>query len=105
VGGFTEAIAIHDRCASEGIPVWCGGMLETGIGRAYNVALASLPGFTLPGDLSPSRRYWQRDVITRPWTMNPDGFLEVPLGQIGPGVEVDTAFIDELTVSMLSIMA
>ena len=105
VGGFTEAIAIHDRCASEGIPVWCGGMLETGVGRAYNVALASLQGFTLPGDLSPSRRYWQRDVITSPWTMSPDGFLEVPLGRSGTGVEVDTAFIEELTVSMLSIMA
>jgi O-succinylbenzoate synthase len=98
VGGFTESIAIHDRCASVGIPVWCGGMLESGIGRAYNVALASLPNFTLPGDLSPSSRYWTRDVVTSPWVMSSHGEVEVPLGQKGIGVEADTAYIDELTV-------
>jgi O-succinylbenzoate synthase len=97
-GGFTESIAIHDRCASAGIPVWCGGMLESGIGRAYNVALASLPNFTLPGDLSPSARYWTRDVVTLPWVMSSRGEVEVPLERKGIGVEADTAYIEELTV-------
>jgi o-succinylbenzoate synthase len=98
VGGFAEALAIHDRCARADVPVWCGGMLECGIGRAYNVALASLPNFSLPGDLSPSARYWERDVITSPWTMDSRGRVRVPLDRPGIGVEVDTAFVDELTV-------
>lgn len=98
VGGFAEAIAIHDRMAAAGIPAWCGGMLETGIGRAYNVALASLPGFTEPSDLSPSARYWARDIVTPAWTMSADGRVAVPLGTAGIGVEVDTAYIDSLTV-------
>jgi o-succinylbenzoate synthase len=98
VGGFTESIAIHAACARAGIPVWCGGMLETGIGRAYNVALASLPNFTEPGDLSPGSRYWQRDVVTPPWTMNGRGLVRVPLDRPGIGVDVDADFIDNLTV-------
>jgi O-succinylbenzoate synthase len=98
VGGLQQALAIHDRCARAGIPVWCGGMLECGIGRAYNVALASLPNFTLPGDLSPSARYWARDVLTQPWTMDSSGRVRVPLDVAGPGFEVDTAFVDEITV-------
>lgn len=102
VGGFTEALAIHDRCARADIPVWCGGMLECGIGRGYNVALASLPNFSLPGDLSPSSRYWERDVITSPWTMDSHGRVRVPLDRPGIGVEVDTAFVDELTVRKAS---
>lgn len=60
VGGFAQSLAIHDFCEQANVPVWCGGMLESGIGRAYNVALASLPNFSLPGDLSPSARYWTR---------------------------------------------
>ena len=98
VGGFTESIAIHDRCAGAGIPVWCGGMLESGIGRAYNVALASLPDFTLPGDLSPSERYWRRDIVTSPWVMSSRGEVEVPLERKGIGVEADAAYIEELTL-------
>lgn len=98
VGGFHQALAIHDRCADAGVPVWCGGMLESGIGRAYNVALASLPNFSLPGDLSPSARYWERDIVTQPWTMDAQGRVAVPLEKTGIGVEVDTAFVDELTV-------
>jgi O-succinylbenzoate synthase len=97
VGGFTQSIAIHNRCAGAGVPLWCGGMLETGIGRAYNVALASLPNFTLPGDLSPSSRYWKQDVITEPWVMT-NGTLEVPVDRIGTGVETDIEFIDHITV-------
>lgn len=100
VGGFQQALAIHDRCARAEIPVWCGGMLECGIGRAYNVALASLPGFTEPGDLSPSARYWNRDVIKQPWTMDAEGRVNVPLHEIGPGFEVDSDFIDDITVRL-----
>ena len=98
VGGLGEAIAIHDLCARATIPVWCGGMLESGIGRAYNVALASLPNFTLPGDLSPSARYWQRDVVTPAWTMDASAHIRVPLDCPGIGVDVDTDFIDTLTI-------
>ena len=98
VGGFTEALAIHDRCARADVPVWCGGMLECGIGRAFNVALASLPNFSIPGDLSPSARYWQRDVITRPWTMDSSGRVKVPLDVPGIGVDIDMDYVDSLTV-------
>ena len=97
VGGWTEALAIHDLCASRGIPLWHGGMLESGIGRAYNVALASLPGFDLPGDLSPSARYWQRDLVTPEWTMDPHGDVAVPRGT-GLGVEVDGERIAAMAV-------
>ena len=97
VGGFTAAVAIHDLAAEYGIPVWCGGMLESGVGRAHNVALASLPNFTLPGDLSPSARYWERDIVEPPWTMR-DGLVAVPYDRPGMGVEVDRDYIRELTV-------
>ena len=96
VGGFAVSRAIHDTCSASGIPVWCGGMLESGIGRAYNVALASLPGFSLPGDLSPSARYWERDVVTPEWTMQ-EGMVRVPTTP-GIGVTVDADRIDGLTV-------
>jgi O-succinylbenzoate synthase len=98
VGGFRESIAIHDFCRESGIPVWCGGMLESGVGRACNVALASLPGFTKPGDLSPSARYWERDVVTPEWTMSVDGKVRVPLDRPGLGVDVDLDRIEDLTV-------
>jgi len=97
VGGLTAARAIHDIAAEHGIAVWCGGMLESGIGRAHNVALASLPHFTLPGDLSPSARYWHRDVVAPEWTMR-DGALTVPMDRPGIGVEVDTEFVAACTV-------
>lgn len=76
VGGYLEAVRVHDVCAGRGVPVWCGGMLETGVGRAANVALAALPGFTLPGDISASARYWTED-LTDPFVMV-DGHLDVP---------------------------
>lgn len=100
VGGFGPSLAIHDYCEANGIPVWCGGMLESGIGRAYNVALASLPNFQKPGDVSPSARYWARDVVTPEWTMTPEGMVKVPLDRPGIGVTVDVDRIDELTVRM-----
>ena len=98
VGGFTASLRIHDYCESVGVPVWCGGMLESGIGRAYNVALASLSNFTLPGDLSPSARYWTEDIVSKEWTMDAGGMVVVPLGQPGIGVAVDRKRIESLTV-------
>lgn len=102
VGGYLESVRIHDLCVENNIPVWCGGMLETGIGRAANVALASLPGFTLPGDTSASSRYFQRDITT-PFVMN-DGQLSVPTGP-GIGVDIDQNFIEEITTSRKLISA
>jgi len=98
VGGFSASIAIHDVCRDAGVPVWCGGMLESGIGRAYNVALASLPNFSLPGDLSPSARYWARDIVTPEWTMDANGMVRVPRETPGLGVAVDVEMIESLTV-------
>lgn len=98
VGGFTSSIAIHDMCRARDVPVWCGGMLESGIGRAYNVALASLPQFVIPGDLSPSARYWARDVVDPEWTMDGHGMVTVPRDRPGIGVTVDADRIEDLTV-------
>jgi len=84
VGGLPEAVRIHDVARAAGVPVWCGGMLETGVGRATNLALAALPGFTLPGDTSASARYFADD-ITEPFVLDPDGTMEVPRG---PGIGV-----------------
>jgi O-succinylbenzoate synthase len=105
VGGFGPSLSIHDLCRGHGVPVWCGGMLETGIGRAYNVALASLPGFGLPGDLSPSRRYWERDVVDPEWTMDGEGRVEVPREEPGLGVTVDRGRIEDLTVRVERLSA
>lgn len=97
VGGFGPSLAIHARCREAGIPLWCGGMLETGLGRAYNVALASLPGFELPGDIYPPTLYLTEDIITERWTVGADGTLAVPRGR-GVGVEVDRDRVEDLTV-------
>ncbi|HTV00218.1 MAG TPA: o-succinylbenzoate synthase [Luteitalea sp.] len=96
VGGYSEALGIHDVCAAQDAPVWCGGMLECGIGRAHNLALASLPNFTLPGDISASKRYWARDVTT-PFEVDADGTVGVPTGP-GIGVEIDMDFLDSITI-------
>jgi O-succinylbenzoate synthase len=97
VGGYLEARRIHDLCASRGIPVWMGGMLETGLGRAGNVAMAAMPNFTLPGDTSASDRYYHRD-ITEPFVLR-EGRLAVPTGP-GLGVNVDHDFLAEITHSV-----
>jgi O-succinylbenzoate synthase len=97
VGGFGPSIAIHDFCEQHEIPVWCGGMFESGVGRSYNVALASLPNFTKPGDVSPSARYWERDIVTPEWTMDA-GMVKVPLDKPGIGVTVDIDRVENLTV-------
>jgi O-succinylbenzoate synthase len=98
VGGFLSSISIHNLCADYKVPVWCGGMLESGVGRAHNVALASLPNFTLPGDLSPSARYWERDIVLPEWTMDRHGMVSVPTDRPGMGVEVDIDRVENLTV-------
>jgi O-succinylbenzoate synthase len=95
VGGLAESRAIHDLCRSRGIPVWCGGMLESGVGRAFNVALAGLPGFTLPGDLSGSRRYWDEDIVDPEW-VPVDGTL-APAEGPGIGVAVRHERVAHLT--------
>lgn len=87
VGGFTAAVAVHDLCAERGVPVWCGGMLETNVGRAGNVALASLPNFTLPGDISASTRYFHQDIAEPNFELNPDSTIDVPTTP-GLGVRV-----------------
>ena len=102
VGGYLEARKIHDLCAERGIPVWMGGMLETGIGRAGNVAMAAMPNFTLPGDTSASDRYYRRD-ITEPFVLH-DGRLKVPTGP-GLGVSVDREFLDSITSSVATSAA
>jgi O-succinylbenzoate synthase len=99
VGGYLEARRVHDVCAANGVPVWCGGMLETGIGRAANLALAALPGFTLPGDISASGRYWRRDLISVPFTLEDDGTISVPDGP-GLGVTVDQGWLEGITTAV-----
>jgi O-succinylbenzoate synthase len=100
VGGHASSKRIHDLMVSRNLPVWCGGMLESGIGRAHNVALASLPGFVLPGDISASRRYWERDVVVPEFEVR-DGEMRVPTG-VGIGVEPDRERIAALTVRKAS---
>jgi o-succinylbenzoate synthase len=97
VGGYLEAKRVHDMCQVHGVPVWCGGMLETGLGRAANVALAALPGFTLPGDTSASDRYWERD-LTEPFVLDADGHVAVPTGP-GLGVEPLPDVLAEVTTT------
>jgi len=96
VGGWSEAIRIHDLCLARGVPLWCGGMLETGIGRAHNIALASLPGFTLPGDISASSRYWERDIVFPEVTVR-DGKIAVS-AEPGIGYEVDRDYLQKVTL-------
>src|SRR5262249_14644225 len=97
VGGFTEAKAIQAVALAHGIPVWCGGMLEAGIGRAHNIALSTFPGFTLPGDVSASARYWEEDIIDPPVTVSPTGTIKAPTAP-GIGFEVNEARVEALTV-------
>ena len=97
VGGFSEAIAVHNAAAERGIPVWCGGMLETGIGRSHNIALSSLPNFSLPGDVSASSRYWKQDIIEPAVTVSTAGEIAVPTAA-GRGFEVRRDRVEALTV-------
>jgi O-succinylbenzoate synthase len=96
VGGFSEAIAVHNAAMERDIPLWCGGMLESGVGRAHNIALSTLEGFTLPGDVSASARYFADDVIEPGVTVSADGEIEIP-DTPGRGYEVRTDLIERLT--------
>jgi O-succinylbenzoate synthase len=97
VGGYTEASKINEYCFRSGIPIWCGGMLESGIGRAHNIALSTLSGFTLPGDVSASKRYYAEDTIIPPVAVTPRGTIRVPLDP-GLGYQIDNERIDRATV-------
>jgi O-succinylbenzoate synthase len=104
VGGHLESIRLHDLCAGHGIPVWHGGMLETGIGRAHNIHLASLPNFSLPGDIAASTRYYQPDVIEPPIEVAPDGTIAVP-GSPGIGVTIVAERVERATTRVVSLDA
>ena len=104
VAGLSQGVAIHDLCRAQGVPVWCGGMLETGVGRASNLALASLPGFVLPGDISASDRYYQRDITNERFTLNDDSTISVPTGP-GLGVTLDEAALKQFTLAQTTLKA
>ena len=104
VGGFSEAIAVHNAAQERGIPVWCGGMLETGIGRSHNIALSSLDNFSLPGDVSASKRYWKEDIIEPEVEVSSVGQIKVP-DIPGRGFEVRTDLIERLTIRREEIRA
>src|SRR5262245_52967755 len=97
VGGHAQARALHDVCRDRGAPVWCGGMLESGIGRAHNVALSSLINFSLPGDVSASKRYWSEDIIDPPVEVSQDGRI-AQRNEPGIGYSVKEDLVDRLTV-------
>jgi O-succinylbenzoate synthase len=102
VGGLAAAKANHDLCAAHDVPVWCGGMLETNIGRAANVALAALPNFSLPGDISASARYYRQDIAAPDFELNADSTLYVPEGP-GLGVEVLPRYLEAFRVRHLML--
>ncbi len=104
IGGLADSVRVHDLAQAAGMPVWHGGMLETGVGRAANVALASLPNFKLPGDISANERYYARDIVHNPFTLNDDSTLTVPTTP-GSGVVVDEERLDEMTVARWEMRA
>jgi O-succinylbenzoate synthase len=104
VGGFSEAIGIHNLTLERGIPVWCGGMLESGVGRAHNIALATLENFSLPGDVSASERYWAEDIVEPRITVSAAGEIAVP-DTPGRGCEVRADLVERLTVRKETIRA
>jgi O-succinylbenzoate synthase len=105
MGGFRESIALHDLCAAHGLPVWHGGMLESGIGRAHNIHLSTLPNFTLPGDVAASRRYYVPDLIEPPIEVRPDGTIPVPADGPGIGVTPVAERIERATERRMTIDA
>ncbi len=101
VGGYLEAVRIHNVCQQRGVPVWCGGMLETGIGRAMNVALAGLPNFTLTGDISASERFWKQDIVRQPIRLE-SGQVRLPSGS-GAGFEIDDPFLSDVSTGTITL--
>jgi O-succinylbenzoate synthase len=104
VAGLSQGIMIHDYCLAQNVPVWCGGMLETGVGRASNLAIASLPGFVLPGDISASDRYYQRDITNERFVLNNDSTIDVPNGH-GLRITIDEKALKEFTLSEITLKA
>jgi O-succinylbenzoate synthase len=104
VAGLLHGVMIHDYCGERNVPVWCGGMLETGVGRASNLALASLPGFVLPGDISASDRYYQRDITNERFVLNDDSTIDVPNGP-GLGITIDKEALKQFTLSEIYLKA
>ena len=104
VGGFSEALAVHNVCQSHSIPVWCGGMLETGVGRAHNIALSTLPNFSLPGDVSASKRYWKEDIIDPEVEVSPQGMIAIS-DQPGTGYRIKMDLVEKLTVRKETLQA
>jgi O-succinylbenzoate synthase len=102
VGGLSQGVAIHNLCNELGIPVWCGGMLETGVGRAANLALASLPNFTLPGDISATDRYYVRDVTQERFVLNADSTIDVPSAP-GLGVNIDRDALMKYALAQITL--
>ncbi len=102
LGGLSQALAVHELCRGAGVPVWCGGMLETGVGRASNLALAALPGFTLPGDISASDRYYALDITSERFVLNPDSTIDVPSAP-GLGVTINPPALKQFTVDEVSL--
>ena len=96
VGGLSESKRIHDYCRARNIPVWCGSLLESGVGEAHNLAISTLPGFTIPGDVAPTGRYFTRDILREPMVMDKNG-RQMPSNQPGVGVELDMKAVNELT--------
>jgi O-succinylbenzoate synthase len=104
VAGLSRGIMIHDYCQARNLPVWCGGMLETGVGRASSLAIASLPGFILPGDISASDRYYQRDITNERFVLNDDSTIDVPRGH-GLGITIDENALKQFTLSEITLKA
>ena len=102
LGGLSQAIEVHNIGYSLDVPVWCGGMLETGVGRAANLALATLPGFTLPGDISATDRYYRKDITSQVFTLNPDSTIDVPTGP-GLGINIDLKAVYQYNLSKITI--
>lgn len=102
VGGLAEAVAIHDLCFAQDVPVWCGGMLETGVGRAANLALASLPGFSLPGDLSATDRYYEEDITEERFVLNPDSSINVPT-MPGLGISIHRKSLEKFCIAKTTL--
>jgi O-succinylbenzoate synthase len=97
VGGMSQAIEIHDLCQAQDVPVWCGGMLETGVGRAANLAVAALPNFKLPGDISATERYYAEDITHETFHLNSDSTIDVPAGS-GLGITINRALLQRYTL-------
>lgn len=102
LGGLSQGVMVHDLCRENSMPVWCGGMLETGVGRASNLALAALPNFILPGDISASDRYYARDITNERFVLNSDSTIDVPRGA-GLGVTIDEDALKRFSLATLSI--